>query len=139
MLAAFSLSSFTTLEPINEAVVKNFKKTYPEAGNVIWYQGNNYYQVSFSQQEIRTTMYFNNENQVYRTLRYYGENQLPPYIMFKLKQRYKNKEITGVTEMAEADMGVSYDVVLQDSQNIIMVHSDSYGNLQTTKKLKKSK
>ena len=138
VLVTLSFSAFATVDPINGEVLKQFNENHPTASHVKWYQGNNYYQVSFIQNEIRSTMYFNNENHIYRTLRYYGENQLPPFITFKVNEQYKNKEIKGVTELTEADHGLSYQIVLEDSHNTIIVHSDNNGNLSTVKKLKKS-
>ena len=138
VLVALSLSAFTTVNPINEAVIKEFKKTYPTASHVKWYQGDDYYQVSFQQDETRSVIYFNNEDHVYRTLRYYGENQLPPFITIKIQERYKNKEIKYITELSDVNKGISYEIVLEDARYIFIVKSDEFGNLQTTKKLRKS-
>lgn len=138
VLVALSLSAFTTVNPINEAVIKEFKKTYPTASEVKWFQGKDYYQVSFQQDETRSVIYFNNENHIYRTLRYYGEDQLPPFITLKINERYKNKEIKNITELSDVNKGLSYEIVLEDARHIYIVQSDDFGDLRTTKKLKKS-
>lgn len=138
VLAALSLSAFTTVNPINETVIKEFKKTYPEASQVKWYQGTDYYQVSFLQGETRSVIYFNKKDHIYRTLRYYGEDQLPPFITLKINERYKNKKIKGITELSDTNTGLSYQIVLEDARHLFIVKSDDYGNLKTTKKLKKS-
>ena len=139
VLVTLSLSAFATVEPINGKVIKQFNENHPTASNVKWFEGKNYYQVSFIQNEIRSTMYFNNENQIYRTLRYYGEDQLPPFISFKINERYKNKDIKGVTELTETNVGVSYEIVLEDSKNTIIIQSDQAGELHTVRKFKKTK
>ena len=138
VLVALSLSAFATTEPINGAIIKQFKDNYPTASNVKWFQGKDYYQVSFSQTDIRSTMYFNNEDQVFRTLRYYNEDQLPPLILFTINEQYKNKDIKSVTELTETNKGISYEIVLEDSKNTIIVHSDQAGELNTVSKFKKT-
>lgn len=138
VLVALSLSAFATEGPINGAVIKEFKKTYPAATNVKWYEAKDYYQVTFTQYEMRSTIYFNNEDHIFRTLRYYGEAQLPPFITQKIKARYKNKDIKSIVEISEIEKGLFYQIVLEDSRNLFIVQSDRYGNLHTDKKLKKS-
>lgn len=138
VLVTLSLSAFTTVSPIDVTVIKQFKKTYPAATAVKWYQGKDYYQVYFTQGETRSIIYFNNENNIFRTLRYYGEAQLTPFITLKIKERYKNKDIKGVTELSDKEK-LTYTIVLEDEQNIFIVQSDDFGNLHTTKKLKKSR
>ena len=144
VLVALSLSAFTTVapsntvEPINTAIVKQFKQTYPAASNVKWSQFEDFYQVHFTQGETRSIIYFNNEDQIFRTLRYYGKDQLPPFITLKIKEQYKNKEIKSVTELSDVNRGLSYTIVVEDSKNIFIVKSDDHGNLHTAQKMKKS-
>ena len=144
VLVALSLSAFTTVEPINTdapintAIVKQFKLTYPAASNVKWSQFEDFYQVHFTQGEIRSIIYFNNQDQIFRTLRYYGEDQLPPFITLKIKEHYKNKDIKNVTELSDVNRGLYYEIVVEDSKNIIIVKSDDHGNLETVQKMKKS-
>ena len=138
VLVALSLSAFATAEPINGAVIKQFKQTYPLANNVQWYQGKDYYQVRFNQDEMKTIIYFNNNDQIYRTIRYYGEGQLPPFITLKIKDRYKNKEIINVTELTDTNEGLSYEISLEDAATITIVRSDASGNLKTFKKMNKT-
>ena len=136
MLVAFSLSAFATSEPINGKVIKEFKKTYPAATHVNWYEGKDYYQVTFTQYDMRSTIYFNNEDHIFRSLRYYKEDQLPPFIAENIKAKYKNKKIKSIVEISEMGMGLFYQIVVEDSRNLFIVQSDQYGNLHTEKKLK---
>lgn len=138
VLVVLSLSAFATAEPINGAVIKQFKETHPAATNVKWYQGKDYYQVTFTQFNMRSTIYFNNEDHIFRTLRYYMQDQLPPFIAENIKTKYKNKKIKSVVEISEMGMGLFYQIVVEDSRNLFIVQSDQYGNLHTEKKFKKT-
>jgi predicted AAA+ superfamily ATPase len=140
ILAIFSLafSAFATSKPVKESIVKKFKESYPTASDVRWFQGENQYQVSFWQNDVRTIMYFNDQDQVYRTLRYYEAKQLCPFIATKIKDKYAGKSIKSVAELTNDGEGILYEIVLEDSNRLYIVHSDDSGNLRTIKKLIKS-
>jgi hypothetical protein len=72
-----------------------------------------------------------------QTIRYYGERQLLPNIVSKLRKKYTGREIFGVTETS-SDLGVSFLVTLKDDKNWYVVKSDVYGNLEQTEKFKRA-
>jgi len=72
-----------------------------------------------------------------KTIRYYGEKQLLPNIVSKLRKKYADREIFGVTETTSPDE-VSFLVTLKDGKNWYVVKSDVYGNLEQTEKFKRA-
>jgi hypothetical protein len=62
---------------------------------------------------------------------------LCPFIASKIKEKYSNKSIKGITEIQD-DSGLSYQLILQDEKNWYIVNSDEAGNMTVKNKFKKA-
>jgi hypothetical protein len=122
---------------VNEKVLKAFKETFTSAQNVTWQEYESYYQANFSMDEIQVRAQYDQEGALLRTIRYYGEKQLFPNIVSKLKKRYPSREVFGVTETT-SEQEVTFLVTLKDDKNWYVVKSDIYGNLEQTEKFKRA-
>ena len=132
-----SLAAFSTPPEISEKVLKAFKQTFSKAENVSWKELDNSVQANFKLSEIQVRAMYDNEGKLLETVRYYGERNLPPNILAKLKKKYSGKEIFGVTEIS-SDSELSYHITLKDEKNWYVVKSDPYSNLQQTDKFKRA-
>ncbi len=122
---------------VNEKVLKAFKETFSLAIDVVWHEYADFFQANFKQDDIQIRAQYDEEGKLLRTIRYYGEKQLLPNIVAKLKKKYANKEIFGVTETTSSDE-VSFVVTIKDDKNWYVVKSDVYGNLEQTEKFKRA-
>jgi hypothetical protein len=123
----FAVAAYANAAP-HETVVKKFKETFPEAQGVKWYDGNDYYEVSFMDKDVSERVYYDEDGKVFRTIRYYDETKLNPFISQKVKERFKNKSITGITEVQE-DANILYQVILQDNKHLYVVNCDGSGEM----------
>lgn len=123
----FSLSVFAAPDS-NQTVIKKFNETFPEAQNIKWYNGTNYYEVSFIDKTIPERVYYDLNGRVIRTIRYYDETKLNPFISQKIKERFRNKSIKSVTELQE-DEGILYQVILQDNKHLYVVNCNGSGEM----------
>ncbi|HEY9362460.1 MAG TPA: hypothetical protein VIQ00_04310 [Chitinophagaceae bacterium] len=132
-----SVASYATPPEISEKVLKAFKETFKQAKDVTWDEFDDFYAVKFTNQNIDTRIRYDKEGNVVQTIRYYFEQQLPPFIQCKLKNKYGDKTVFGVTEMrTESEM--SYYIILQDAKYWITIKSDELGNMQVHEKMKKA-
>lgn len=136
MLISLSATAATPPE-ISEKVLKAFKQTFTDAENVTWKELDNSCQANFKLSEIQVRAMYDNEGNLLETVRYYGERNLPPNILARLKKKYMGKEIFGVTEVS-SDTEVYYHISLKDEKNWYTVKSDPYANLQQTDKFKRA-
>jgi len=100
---------------VTEKVLKVFNQTFAEAENVVWSDTQNIYMVKFTQQGIHTTVKYDAEGDFISSLRYYLSDQLPVDIQCKLKKKYADKTVFGVTEYIIGD-DVNYYVKLEDAR-----------------------
>lgn len=138
-LAALSFAiGFTAMatDP-NEKVLEAFKKTFQNAEEVAWTENPNSYEVKFKQNEILSKVTYDKEGNIIRTLRYYHEQQLPLLVLSKVKSKFSDKKIFGVTEEASQE-GTFYHITLEDEKNWVQITADIYGAIKVDKKFKKA-
>jgi hypothetical protein len=136
MMASVMAFANPTPEP-TEKVLKAFKETFAFAKNITWHNYSDFIQANFNQNQIQVRAQFSDDGTLIKTIRYYGETELQPNILAKLKKKHGGKEIFGVTETI-ADNEVQFVINLRDEENWYTVKSDMYGNLETVTKFKRA-
>jgi hypothetical protein len=130
MVAAFAATP-------NEKVLKVFKATFISPEEVTWYDYADYYDVSFVQSGIRSSVKYDKEGNFMSSIRYYGEQNLPINIVCQLKKKFADKKVYGVTEMTNADE-INYYIKLEDDKNWITVKVSGNGQMTSVEKYKKA-
>ncbi|MBV9988275.1 MAG: hypothetical protein JO301_11375 [Chitinophagaceae bacterium] len=133
-LLALTLGSFAT--EVNEEVMKIFNRTYPEAKSITWEEMKDGYKVFFVRNEVSYRLMYDEQGNVTLALKYYGEENLPPLILNKLKKNYKDFKVHSVVEEA-TDTALTYHIVLENDKKIVNVKSDAIGYLETVSKYNK--
>jgi hypothetical protein len=137
MLTGLAATAATPPE-VNEKVLKAFKSTFTDAEDVTWKElDNNNSQANFKLSEIQVRALYDNEGNLLETVRYYGERNLPPNILARLKKRYTGKVVFGVTEIS-SENEIAYHITIKDEKHWYTIKSDPYGNLQQTDKFKRA-
>src|SRR5258705_7473793 len=116
---------------VNEKVLKLFHETFKNPKEVTWHEFQEYYEVNFKDQEVKTTVRYDADGNVLRCLRYYSGSQLPLYILSSLKKQYPDLSIFGVTEFFNGTE-LTYFVAMQDNKHWYTIKSDPLGNLEQT-------
>ena len=133
LLVSIAATAAVAPAEVSQKVLKAFGETFAKAQDVVWQEYDNYYQANFKQDEIQVRAQYDAEGVLIKTIRYYGEKQLLPNVLSKLKKKYGTKEIFGVTETTSSDE-VNFIITIRDEKNYIIVKSDVYGNLEQTDK-----
>ena len=139
---AFLLTGFVAVAApaptdINEKVLQAFKQTFTAAQNVTWHEYDGYTQANFDVEKVQVRAQYASDGKLIRTIRYYSEKELLPNIVAKLKKKYGNKEIAGVTE-SSSDDDVSFVINIKDATHWYIVTTDVYGNAQQVEKFKRA-
>jgi len=121
----------------NEKVLTAFNKTFPNVQNVIWSEDEYTYQVNFKQNQIVSRVTYDKQGNIVKTLRYYYEDQLPIMVLSKVKQRFSNKKVFGVTEES-SEAGTFYHIILEDQKHWIDITADPSGSITVDKKYTKA-
>jgi hypothetical protein len=138
MLLLGSTAVFATTPPdVNEKVLKAFHETFKDPENVAWHEYDDYYEVSFKQAEIKTLVRYDEQGNLLGTTRYYSEKELQPFIVSRLKSKYPDRSIYGVTEIF-TETTLEYYVTMQDEKRWYTVKANSVGDLEQVDKFKKA-
>lgn len=137
LLTGFVAAAAPAPSEVNEKVLQAFKQTFTAAQNVTWHQYEDYTQANFEVEKMQVRAQYAEDGRLIRTIRYYSEKELLPNIVAKLRKKYGNKEITGVTESSSEDE-VSFVINIKDENHWYIVKTDVYGNTQQTDKYKRA-
>ena len=129
LVAAISFAG----SPVSEKALKAFKATFTDAENVVWSDAANLYTVKFTQQGINTFVKYDEDGNFISARRYYSAEKLPVDIQCKLKKKFADKTVFGVTEYTVADE-INYYVKLEDAKSWITVKFDNARNMEVTEK-----
>jgi hypothetical protein len=122
---------------ISEKALKAFNATFKNAENIVWTDADNVYTVKFTQQGVSTYVKYDEDGNFISSRRYYLAEQLPVDIQCKLKKKFSDKTIFGVSEFTIGDE-VSYYVKLEDVRTWTTVKIDNARNIEVTEKFLKA-
>ncbi|MFI5185306.1 MAG: hypothetical protein ACHQF0_01130 [Chitinophagales bacterium] len=133
-----SATIFAATPPkVTQKVLKAFEETFKNPTDVTWHEYTNFYEVDFNEDEIKTQVRYDSEGNIIGTTRYYFEKQLPPFIISRLKKKYPERSVYGVTEIySETDL--TYYITMEDDKNWFTVKANPLGSLEQTEKYKKA-
>ena len=129
MIAAGSFAA----SPVSEKALKAFKATFTGAENVVWSDAANLYTVKFTQEGVNTFVKYDEEGNFISARRYYNAEKLPVDIQCKLKNKFADKTVFGVTEYTVADE-TSYYIKLEDAKTWTTVKFDNARNMEVMEK-----
>ncbi|MBS1916456.1 MAG: PepSY-like domain-containing protein [Bacteroidetes bacterium] len=136
-LAFARLSYAGNVTDVNEKVIKAFKQTFPFAEKVTWDEFSDRYIVHFEENDVRTVVDYDKDGNYLGSKRYYKENNLPVSILYKIRTKYADKKIFGVTEIS-TDTSIDYYVKMEDNSNWVTVKCDASGAMEVVEKYKKT-
>ena len=133
MLTSLISSAIPTPSDVTDRILRAFKETFKGAKEITWHEYPDYYQANFKQDEVQIRAQYSDDGTLLKTIRYYGESQLIPNIVARLKKKYAGKEIFGVTEVSSNEE-LTFVINLRDNDHWYIVKSDVLGNLEQTEK-----
>jgi len=136
LFAAVLMIAGSSFANTPEKTLKAFKTTFTDAENVVWTDAVDFSTVKFTQQGISTFVKYDDEGNFISSRRYYAAEQLPVDIQCKLKKKFADKSVFGITEYTVGDE-VNYFVKLEDAKNWTTVKIDNTRNMEVTEKYMK--
>jgi hypothetical protein len=137
ILTISSSSIFAMTGPgIPERIQKLFHEEFPGIENPVFFQDGDTYTVYFKKDNNSSErVYYNSDAEMIKTVKYYTEDELTPFICEKVNQKYKGKRIMGVTEVLSGTVHF-YQIILQGDKTWYVIKSDTKGFMKIEKRWK---
>jgi len=126
---------------VSDKVAKSFERSYKSVEDLKWYaeESDGHYIAVFKQEEILVKAKFDDKGKLLTSTRFYNEETLPVEIREKVKKRFPDRTIFGVTEVTDAEKDeVVYYLKMQCEKNWYTVKVSDGGSVSTVQKYKKS-
>jgi hypothetical protein len=126
---------------IDEKLVRSFNASFPQARNVNWHQSDDFSLVYFIENGIRSKIAYDKNGTLVQFTRSYEEQNLPYPVQFKVKRRFPDKKIFGITEIltiSGQESQVEYYVKMEDAKNWVTTRIDGDGELTIVEKYRKA-
>ncbi len=120
----------------SEKILRIFKESFPKAEEAKWVELANKVSVNFKDGGIATKVEYDLDGNFLDSERYYSEKELPVKILSKLRKKFPGETIFGVTEK-NTELGLEYDIKMEDATNWVTVRSSENGNMEIVEKYKK--
>lgn len=135
----FSMSIFAIPAPgAAEKILKLFHREYPAIDKPVFYDFGNSYVVYYEENDhCSGRVYYDIDGEIQKTIKYYSESELDPFIRSKIGRKYKGKAIFGVTEFLSDDEHF-YRIILHDDHAWYTIKADPTGTMSLVTKLKKA-
>jgi hypothetical protein len=137
LMVVLATSVFAAGPEVNKKTIAAFEFTFKEAREVTWYAEENYDQVYFTLNNIKTQIKYDKEGNFMSCFRTYTEETLPLIVRLELKKEYAGKVVKSIAELTTNNI-TEYHITLEDEKHWFTVKSDVYGSLSTLKKMRKA-
>ena len=121
---------------VSEQLSYSFPKMFPLAENVKWLKDAEGYFVSFIQSGILSKAEYDPKGHFIYALRYYKEENLPLSILLKVREKFTDKRIFGVTELSTPG-NTTYHLKLDDAKNWYGIQVTTLGDVTIEEHFKK--
>jgi|GEM_PF-1368035 hypothetical protein len=113
-----------------DTIHKLFHEEFPTIENPLFYREADTFGVFFKTGiNSSERVFYNLDGEMIKTVKYYTENKLEPFIYERVKRKYKGKAIFGITEI-ETTSEHFYEIILQGDNRWWVIKSDAMGFMQ---------
>lgn len=123
---------------INSKAVKDFSRTYKKQNNESWYTIDDGFVAVFTNDGVKTNVYYDKKGRLIGDIRTYQEDKLPKYIRHLVKSTYYDFNIINVNELTAGNQKV-YLVKLEDKTSYKTIRVQEGEEMTETEAFQKSK
>jgi hypothetical protein len=122
---------------VSTRATKDFSRTYKNQSSASWFPSNDGWVAVFTDQNVKTRVYYNQKGRLLGTISSYGEDKLPKEIRHLVKSNYYDFNIFHVVEINAADKKI-YLVKIEDATSFKTIRVED-GEMTETEAFTKSK
>jgi hypothetical protein len=121
---------------VSKKLLYSFLKVFPLAENVKCSEDTKGYFLSFTQLGILSKVAYNPQGDFIYALRYYKEENLPVFVLLRVREKFADKKIFGVTELSTPG-NITYHLKLEDTKSWYSIQVTTLGDVTIEEHFKK--
>lgn len=125
--AAFVTRAAATPENVDAKILKHFAKTFASAENVSWKHTTDYSKASFTRNNQRMEVFYNDKDELICTATYINLNEIPCNALSTIRDKYENYRCTSAIKCVDADGAIHYYTELEGSKKKVILQTDTEG------------
>jgi len=102
---------------MNSKALRNFSKSFKEAGNASWSQTEDGFKAEFMDQDVKTKVFYDRKGRLVASVKSYSEDNLPKEVRHLVKSNYYDYNIFHVQEVTAGNK-TAYLVKIEDKTSI---------------------
>jgi hypothetical protein len=126
--AAFTTRAAATPENVDAKILNHFAKTFATAENVTWKRTADFYKASFTRNNQRMEVFYNDKDELICTATYIGRQDIPCSAMSAIQAKYDGYRLASAIKCVDADGTIHYYTEVENAKKKVILQTDSDGN-----------
>jgi len=135
--AAFVTHAAATPENVDARILNHFAKTFATAENVTWKHTKDFSKASFTRNNQRMEVFYNDKDELICTATYIDMKAIPCAALSVIQDKYEGYRCTSAIKYVDADGITRYYTEMENDKKTVILQSDSDGYISVYKTTKK--
>ena len=135
--AAFVTRAAATPENVDTKILSHFTKTFATAENITWKRTKDFSKASFTRDNQRMEVFYNDRDELICTATYIDMNSIPCAAISTITDKYEGYKCNTAIKCVDADGTIHYYTELENDKKIVILQADTDGNTSVFKTTKK--
>jgi hypothetical protein len=135
--AAFVTHAAATPENVDAKVLNHFAKTFATAENVTWKHTQDFSKASFTRNNQRMEVFYNDKDELICTATYVDLKALPCAALSTIQNKYEGFRCASAIKCVDADGLIRFYTQMENDKKTVVLQSESDGYTSVFKSTKK--
>src|SRR4051812_18186894 len=125
--ATFVTHAAATPENVDAKILNHFAKTFASAENVTWKHTKDFSKASFTRNNQRMEVFYNDKDELICTATYINMTDIPCAALSSIQDKYEGYNCTSAIKCTDADGIIHYYTQIENAKKVIVLQSDTDG------------
>jgi hypothetical protein len=135
--AAFITRAAATPENVDAKILSHFAKTFASAENVSWKHTKDFSKASFTRNNQRMEVFYNDKDELICTATYVDLKDIPCAALTNIQNKYESYTCTSAIKTVDADGIIHFYTQMETDKKVVILQSDADGYTSVYKTSKK--
>jgi len=125
--AAFVTHAAATPENVDARILSHFAKAFATAENVTWKHTKDFSKASFTRNNQRMEVFYNDKDELICTATYIDLKDIPCTALFTIQDKYDGYRCSSAIKSVDADGTTHYYIEMENDKKSVILQTDTDG------------